>query len=180
MFFNKYYIRQSLCLILVFSLLGCKSSYKFNLYTRPSGALVRVGSNIEGETPCEIEIPADSAMIKDNHIDITYSLPDGRELTKSYDLSEYKTPNDFAGFMGAIFVVPGLLLFTLTETDEDDKYSPFDKEDDDEDDTKVQLVALGLIVLGGLVYWISGGDTKPLEGYDILETFEDIPQTSTN
>lgn len=185
--FNRYNLKQSLCIILVFSLLGCKSSYRFKLHTQPSGALVRVGSIIEGETPCEIEIPANSVLIRDNYIDITYSLPDGRELTKTYDLSKYETPNILASTVGAIIAVPGMLLMMLTRTDKDDENSSSfkhndEEEDDDEDEEeeKFFLIGLGIVFVGGLVSYVLGGNSAPLEGYDIFETFEDIPLTSTN
>lgn len=167
-------LRQALCLVLVFLLVGCKSAYKLNLYTQPLGATVQVGSKIHGQTPCKIKIPKDSALIKDNHIDISYLLPDGRRMTKTYDLRSYEPPDELPYYVAGIFMVPGLLLLFLTHTSEDDQYSSFDKEDSNEDDREIGFIGLGLVGLGLLVFQVLGGDTKGIEGYDILETFDDV------
>jgi hypothetical protein len=173
--FNNYRQRfkQIICLILVFSLAGCKSAYNLNLYTQPSGATVQVGSKVRGETPCKIKIPKDSALIKDNHIDISYFLPEGRRMTKTYDLRDYEPPDELPYYIAGLFIVPGLLLLFLTHTSEDDRYSSFDKEDSNEDDREIGFIGLGLVGLGVLVFQVLGGDTKGIEGYDILETFDD-------
>jgi hypothetical protein len=149
------------------------------LYSRPSGATVQLGSKVQGETPCKIKIPADSILIKDNHVEITYSFDDGRRFTRSYDLRKYEPPNKLAGKLGMIIAAPGIFLISLTETDEDDKYTSFDKEDSDENDREVQLIALGLIGLGAFVYYVFGGDSG-VEGYDIFETFDDVNDVSIN
>lgn len=151
-----------------------------NLYSRPSGATVQLGSKVQGETPCKIKIPADSVLIKDNHIEITYSFEDGRKFTRSYDLRKYEPPNKMATIIGAAIAGPGFFLLLLTETDEDDQYTSFDKEDGDGTDRDIQLAALGLVGLGVLVCYAFGGDFDDIEGCDILETFDDVDDVSIN
>ena len=172
--------KQTICLILVFLLSGCRSAYELNLYTQPSGATVQVGTKVHGETPCEIKIPKDSVLIRDHYIDITYSLPDGRRMTRTYDLRDYEPPSELPGYIAGIIALPGIVLISLTETDEDDEFSPFDKEDDDEDDREIQLIALGFIGLAALVYYVFGGEARGAEGYDILETFDDVNDVTVN
>jgi hypothetical protein len=133
-----------------------------------------MGSKFQGQTPCKIKIPRDSVLIRDHFIDITFTLDDGRRITKTYDLRDYEPPNELPTLVGGMIMLPGLLLYLLTETDEDDQYSPFDKEDDDEQDREVQLVALGLVGLGALICYIFNSDSKGLEGYDIYESFNDV------
>jgi hypothetical protein len=172
-------LKQILCIVLVFVLIGCKSAYRLNMYSQPSGATVLVGSNFQGRTPCKIKIPRDSVLIRDHFIDITFKLDDGRRMTKTYDLKNYEPPNDLPGYIAAIIATPGIILLLLTETNEDDQYSPFDEEDDTEDDREIRLIALGFIGLGALVYYACYGDAEGLEGYDIYETFEDVDDVAT-
>jgi hypothetical protein len=166
--------RQTLCLILVFLLIGCKGAYRLNMYSQPSGANVLIGSNFQGQTPCKIKIPRDSALIRDHFIDITFTLYDGRRMTKTYDLRKYEPPNDLPGYIAGIIATPGIVLLLLTGSNEDDQYSPFDKEDDTEDDREIRLIALGFIGLGALVYYVFYCDAKGVEGYDIYEKFVDV------
>jgi hypothetical protein len=173
-------LKQTLCLVLVFVLIGCKNAYRLNMYSQPSGATVLVGSKFHGETPCKIKIPRDSVLIRDHFVDITFTLDDGRSMTKTYDLRNYEPPNDLPGYIAAIIITPGLLLWSLTETDEDDQYSSFDKEDDTEDDREIRLIALGFIGLGALVYFVFYSNAEGLEGYDIYETYNDVNDLATN
>jgi hypothetical protein len=172
--------KKALCLILIFLQAGCGSNYQLNLHTRPSGATVKVGSNFFGETPCKIKIPKDSVLIRDHYLDITYSFPDGRQMTKTYDLRNYKPPNELPAWIAATFIIPGLLVFSLTETDEDDKFSPFDEDDDTAYERNVKLIALGSIGLGALVFYVFYGDTQGLTGYDIHEKFDDANDVPSN
>ena len=172
-------LRQTLCLVLVFLLAGCRGAYQLNLYSQPSGATILVGSNFQGQTPCKIKIPRDSVLIRDHFIDITYTLDDGRKMTKTYDLRNYEPPDELPAYIGTTIMLPGLLLWSLTETDEDDQYSPFDKEDDREDDREVRLIAFGFIGLGALVYYVLYGQARGLEGYDIYESFNDVNDVAT-
>ena len=172
--------KQSLCIILIFIQIGCRSVCQLNLYSQPSGATVQLGSKVQGETPCKIKIPADSVLIKDNHIEITYSFEDGRRFTRSYDLRKYEPPNKIATAIGGSIAAPGIILLLLTETDEDDQYTSFDREDSDETDRDIQLATLGLIGLGVLVCYAFGGDFADIEGWDILETFDNVNDVSIN
>jgi len=172
-------LRRSLCIVIVFILTGCRGAYQLNLYSQPSGASVLVGSNFQGQTPCKIKIPRDSVSIRDHFIDITFTLDDGRRMTKTYDLRKYEPPNDLPGYIAGLIATPGIVLLLLTGSDEDDQYSPFDKEDDTEDDREIRLIALGFIGLGALVYYVFYGDAKGLEGYDIYEKFDDVNDVAT-
>ena len=170
--------RKIICVVLCLSLFGCSSNYGLKLYTRPSGALVKIDSTIYGETPCKLKIPHDSEHIKDHHINVTYTLDDGRSMARKYDLRDYQPPNGFARTMGGIIAAPGFLLIAMTQTSEDDQYSPFDKEDDNHEDINVILVGLGFIGAGVLVYYAFGGGDGE-EEYEIYEVFEDSNMTNS-
>jgi hypothetical protein len=165
-------IRQGICVILIFCLLGCNSAYDLNLYSSPSGAYVKIGSKVYGQTPCNVKIPAKSDQIDDHHIDITYSLEDGRSMTKTYNLKHYKPPNQMATIRGASIAAPGVLGFALTETDEDDEHTSFDEDDSNRTKLEIRLVSLGLIGIGALICYAFGGSFTS-GGEDIYETFED-------
>ena len=165
-------IRQGICIILAFCVLGCNSAYDLNLYSKPSGAYVKIGDKVFGQTPCNVKIPAKSDQIDDHHIDITYSLDDGRSMTKSYNLKHYKPPNQIATIIGASVAAPGILGFALTETDEDDEHTSFDKDDSSRAKLEVRLISLGLIGIGALICYGFGGSFTD-EGHDIYETFEE-------
>jgi hypothetical protein len=168
-------IKRLLCIILALLQFGCSSTYRLNIHTQPSGAIVEAGSKVYGTTPCVVEIPKNSSLIKDkHHIDITYLFPDGQSLNKNYDLRLYEPPSKFPGFIRGIFIVPGVLLLSLTQTNEDDQYTSFDKEDDNRTDLQWQLIGVGLVGIGVLAYYILGGSEKGSEGFDILETQQNL------
>ena len=169
--------KQTLCLFLVLLQVGCRGAYEFNLFTQPLDATVTINSQVYGVTPCEIKIPRDSELIKDHYITIAYALADGRRITKTYDLRDYESPYKLPIYIAGIIATPGVLLLLLTETDEDDQYSSFDKDDDDGQDREVQLIGLGLVGLGALIYYAFDGD---FEGYDILEIFDDVNDVAIN
>jgi hypothetical protein len=173
-------LRQIFCLALVFVLIGCRGAYRLNLYSQPSGANVLVGSKFHGQTPCKIKVPRNSVFIKDHFIDITFTLDDGRRMTKTYDLRQYEPPNNLPGYIAGIIATPGIVLLLLTGTNEDDQYSPFDKEDDTEDDREIRLIALGFIGLGALVYYVFYSDAKGIEGHDIYEKFDVVNDITAN
>ncbi|MBN1974544.1 MAG: PEGA domain-containing protein [Sedimentisphaerales bacterium] len=177
---NRKIFRQAMCIILAFMMFGCRSAYNLTLHSQPSGAIVQVGPDDTGRTPCNIQIPKDSDLIKNHNIDIKYILEDGREVVKSYDLRKYEPPGELASYGAAIVGGPGLLLLYLAGSHDDDEYSSFDKEDSNSDDMKVILVGLGLIALGGLTYIVLGGDTNAQFEYEIYENFADVNEISTN
>jgi hypothetical protein len=163
--------RQAICIILVFSLTGCSSDYVLNLYSKPAGAKVQIGPDVSGRTPCKIEIPKNSNLIKDHHIAVTYMLNDGTKVVKSYDLRDYEPPGSLAVIGGSIFAVPGALLlwFSLPENTNDDSFS-------DEDNAPYWPgigIGLGLVGMGALTYYVLGGDSSAKYEYDIHETLED-------
>ncbi len=175
---DRQVFRQAICIILCFSLFGCSSAYNLNLYSSPSGAIVQVGNNVRGRTPCNIEIPRNSKYIEDNHIDVTYTLEGGREIVKSYDLRNYEPPSDLALFGFGIFAVPGALLFGLSRSQETDQYT-FSNKDDGTDWAGIG-VGIGLMGLGALTYFVLGGDFGAKHDYDIYEVFDETNNTQIN
>lgn len=172
--------RHCICLLLAVTQLGCRSAYELNLSSKPSGATVAIGGQVYGITPYKLEIPKDSEVIEDNCIDVVYTLPDGRTITRTYDLRDYKQPNPVLDLAAGILVLPGLLLFMLSSSDKDDEEddqhyaSPLD--DDEEDDKagrKAGLIGLALMGLGALVYCVFGGCK---ESNDVMVIFPDKTQ----
>ena len=171
--------RQVLCIILSFLMFGCSGTYNLNLHSEPSGVAVQVGPDVQGRTPCNIEIPKDSDSIKHHRIDVKYTLENGREIIKTYDLRKYEPPNQIATIIGASIAAPGVLGFALTETNEDDNYTSFDKEDSNRTELRIRLFSLGLVGVGALICYTFGGSFNS-DGYDIYETFEDANEVSIN
>ena len=169
--------RQAICIILVFSLSGCTNNYVLNLYSKPSGALVKVGEKAEGRTPCTIEIPQKSKLIKDHRIEVTYTLEDGREIVKSYDLRKYKPPETLALIGGGIFMTPGALLLwlSLPEKTTNEEDSIFNESEHYNDPYWPGIgIGLGLLAVGGLTYYALNGFSKAEFEYDIHEKFQDV------
>ncbi len=174
---RKGLFRKVICISLVFSLSGCGSDYVLNLYSKPPGAKVQIGSKITGRTPCKLEIPGKSDLIKHHHIDVTYTLEDGREVVKSYDLRKYKPPETLALVGGGIFAAPGALLLWLSLPDKttNNEASFFDESDEYDDPYWPGIgVGLGLVAIGGLIFYALGGDSSAESEYNIHETFENI------
>ena len=132
---------------------------------------MQVGSKTKGRTPCRLKIPKKSDQIKNQHIEVTYTLEDGKEIIKSYDLRKYKPPEGLALFGGGIFAFPGALLFGFSWSEDTDQYT-FSHEDNDPYWPGIGI-GLGLMGLGTLTYYALGGDFKAQSEYDINETFED-------
>ena len=176
---RKGFFRQAVCVILIFSISGCSSDYVLNLRSRPSGAKVQIGPKVTGRTPCKIEIPKKSDLIKDHHIDVKYTLEDGTEVVKSYDLRKYEHPETAALIGSGIFIVPGALLFGLSWSEDTDQYT-YSHEDKEDPYWPGIGIGLGLMGLGALTYYVLGGDSKAQPEYDIDETFEDVNNTLIN
>lgn len=164
--------RKAVCVILVFLLSGCSNNYVLNLYSKPSGVRVRVGPEVEGRTPCKIEIPKKSDLVQDHHINVIYTLEDGTEIIKSYDLRNYEPPGGIPVLGGAIFALPGALLtwFSLPEDTNEDSFS--DKDDDPY--WPGVGIGIGLMCAGALTYYVLGGKPDAEFEYDINETFKDV------
>jgi hypothetical protein len=164
-------VKPFICVILALMQVGCSSSYRLNLRTRPSGATVQIGEKVYGTTPCDIKLPKNSPVIKHHSVDVTYTLPSGNKLFQTYNLRKYKPANELPGLICSVFAVPGLLLIAMTQSSEDDQYASIDKDDSVSHDLQIILIGVGLIGIGGLAYYILGGSIKGDEGYDILESF---------
>ena len=176
---RKGLFRKAICIILVFSLSGCSSDYVLNLHSKPPGAKVQIGPKVTGRTPCKLEIPQKSDLIKNHHIDVTYTMENGREIVKSYDLRNYKPPKGLAVIGGGIFAVPGALLFGFSWSDDTDQYT-FSHGDEEDPYWPGIGVGLGLMILGALTYYVLGGDSKAKYEYDIHEIFEDMNDSPVN
>jgi hypothetical protein len=87
--------------------LGCRSVYRFECTSSPTEAGVVVQEQMLGETPCTVEIPKDSDLIRDGKIAFVFCLQDGREKTNVVDLRGLRPSNPFAEIVSAPFVVAG-------------------------------------------------------------------------
>lgn len=196
--------RQVLCVILALMTFGCRSIYEMNLYSKPSGVTVQIGTDIRGRTPCKLEIPKGNKLIRDHYIDITYILDDGREITRTYDIRNYQPSkvNKFDNVLepirftiAGIFYVPAIILF-VSDIDMPDGYDGKDsyvykpltsdysrkKEVQKEESNILLLIGAGLIITGNFVYHILGGKSKTdkVAGYDIFETFDGVDSVPIN
>lgn len=165
--------RRSICVLLIVSLTGCRTAYELDFSSKPSGADVIIGGQVYGTTPCTAEIPRDSEDIQDHLIEITYSLPDGRSISETYDLREYERPNPVGWFVGGIVAVPGVLILALVSDDDEDEDEFASSSDDDESDGAkwvVGLIGLGLVAVGAL---IAGAFGPGEENNDIFVVFKE-------
>jgi hypothetical protein len=140
--------------------LGCRSVYRFECTSSPTEAGVVVQEQMLGETPCTVEIPKDSDLIRDGKIAFVFCLQDGREKTNVVDLRGLRPSNPFAEIVSAPFVVAGFILllpFLLANhEDEDDSYAS--DEDDKHSDIGTTLLGFGVMGIGYGVYRLCGGD----------------------
>lgn len=167
-------LRRSICVLLTVSLAGCRTAYELDFSSKPSGADVIISGQVYGTTPCTVEIPKNSEEIHDHLIEITYSLPDGRTITETYDLREYERPNPVLQIAGGILIIPGALLLMLASSDEDEDEDDFtSSSDDDEEDRSnwvAGLIGLGFMAIGALI----GGAFGPGEdNNDIFVVFKE-------
>ena len=181
--------RKAVCVILALTMFGCKSAYDLTLYSQPSGVAVEVGPDIQGCTPCNLQIPRDSEIIQDHCINVRYILDDGREFLKSYDLRNYEPPNpDVGSFIGGCIAAPGLLLLALLGSDDKDdnnvklcKVREEEEKKERKEKNKAGLIGLGFIASGAIIMGIFGNhDGKRQDKYDIRETFEDVNDLANN
>jgi hypothetical protein len=153
-------VRQAVAVSLVVAQLGCRSVYRFECTSSPTEAGVVVEEQMLGETPCTVEIPKDSDLIRDGQIAFTFCLPDGREKTNVVDLHGLKPSSPFAEIASAPFVVAGfiLLLPFLLANHEDEDDSCTSEEDDKHSDITTTLLGFGAMGIGYGVYRLCGGD----------------------
>ncbi len=158
-------IKRMGIVVLALAQLGCNSQYRFRCTSNPKGAVALVGGEAQGETDCTVEIPKDSDLIRDGRIEFTFRLPDGREQTKTMDLHELKTANDFALIVAAPFLAAGfVLLVPWVEEDDED-------EEDDEFANEAGLLGLGSLGIGMGIFFLLGGDTEAGLGYSVHVDF---------
>jgi hypothetical protein len=153
-------VRWMVLAVFVGGQLGCRSVYRFECTSSPIEAGVVVEEQMLGETPCTVEIPKDSDLIRDGKIAFVFCLPDGREKTKVVDLCGLKPSNPFADIVSAPFVVAGFILllpFLLANHDDEDNSYTSD-EDDKHSDITTTLLGFGAMGIGYGVYRLCGGD----------------------
>ncbi|MBN2589829.1 MAG: hypothetical protein JXA96_08195 [Sedimentisphaerales bacterium] len=184
--------RQVMCVILALMMFGCKSAYDLTLYSTPSGVAVEVGQDIQGRTPCNLEIPRKSKLIQDHHINVKYILDDGREFLKSYDLRNYEPPGvDIGGFIGGCIAFPGMLLISLVSSDDDDDdkdrytYKSYEEKKEEKkaekEKNKACWIGAGFILTGGIINGIFGNHNKGKQyKYDIHETFDGVDASQSD
>ncbi len=162
-------LKKALCVLLVFMLVGCRSEYHLKLHSDPPGAAVIIESNRYGTTPCELEIPIDNELVRDGSLTVRYILPEGREVTQTYDLEQYKPPNTLAAVLVGVLAVPGVILIAIGAKDNDDD-DDWPDDDDDENDYGLIASGAGLLVAAGLIMHIFDVKLEGLGGYDIHVT----------
>jgi hypothetical protein len=168
-------VRQVVVVALVVGQWGCQSVYRFECTSNPTEAGVVVEEQMQGETPCTVEIPKDSDLIHDGKITFTFCLQNGREKTKVVDLHGLKPSNPFAEIVSAPFVLVGFVLaapFLLTsDEDEEDSYAS-DDEDDKHSDIEATLLGFGFMGMGAGVYLLCGGHPDAGQARPVHVNFE--------
>ena len=168
---------------LVFVQAGCRSVYRFQCTSRPSGAVILVGEEVVGQTGCTVKIPRKSDAIQDHRIEMTFCLPDGREKRHIVDLRGLKPSNPFAETVGAPFMLLGAGLILLSggshEDEDEDTFSDTDHKKDSSDH-RMGLLGLGTLGAGAGLLHLFGGDFDSLSGYPIHVDFNEPPGAIEN
>ncbi len=169
-------VRQMVVMILVVAQLGCHSVYRFECTSNPTEAGVVIEEEMQGETPCTVEIPKDSDLIRDGKIAFTFCLQDGREKTKVIDLHGLRPSTPFAEIVSAPFALVGFILaapFLLAseeDEDEEDSYTSEDEEDK-HSDLGTTLVGFGFLGISAGVYYLCGGEENAGKACPVHVTF---------
>jgi hypothetical protein len=166
------------CLLLILSQLGCRSVYRFECTSKPSGAGVLVGQEMMGETECTVKIPRNSDLIQDGMIEFTFCLPDGRERSTAVSLRGLKPSNPVAEVVAAPFLLGGAALFVLTTNakgrakDSDPARQANEEEKRRSDNLLIGLAGLGIMVIGSGLYHLFGGRGDSLQGRPVHVDFD--------
>ncbi len=167
-----------MCVTLVLTQVGCRSVYRLQCTSWPPVAGVLAGEQMMGETPCTVTIPKDSELIRDDKVELTFCLPDGREKTHVVDLHGLKPSNPFAEVVSMPFMLVGAGLVLLSgdsdENEDEVEEDPFATEDkkDKGGNRCTGLLGLGVMGAGAGVYYLFGGDADSLAGYDVHVYFD--------
>lgn len=164
-------------MILVFTQVGCRSVYRLQCTAWPPVAGVLCGEQMMGETPCTVTILRNSELIRDNKVELTFCLPDGRERPHVVDLHGLKPSNPLAEIVSMPVMLAGAGLLLLAgdpdEDEDEEEESPFatDHKKDKSDDRRTGLLGLGVMAAGGGLYHLFGGDADSLAGYEVYVDF---------
>ena len=140
------------CVMAVLTQVGCRSVYRLRCTSFPPIAGVLVSEQMMGETPCTVTIPKNSELIRDDKVEMTFCLPDGREKTHVVDLHGLKPSNPLAEIVGMPFMLVGMGLILLSgdgdeDEDEEEDY-PFATNDKKDKAGDLGMGPLGLGVMG--------------------------------
>jgi hypothetical protein len=166
-----------LCVMAALTQAGCRSVYRLQCTAWPPVAGVLCGEQVMGETPCTITIPRKSKLIHDDKVEMTFCLPDGRQRVHVVDLHGLKPSNPLAEIAGAPFLLAGAGLLLLAgnpdEDEEDEEESPFvtDHKKGKSGHRRTRLLGLGVMLAGGGLYHLFGGDADSLSGYEVHVDF---------
>lgn len=171
--------RSVVCVMLLLSQVGCRSVYRFRCTSNPTEAGVVVREDMQGETPCAVEIPKDSELIQDGQITFRFCLQDGREKTKTVSLDGLKPTNPLAEIISAPFVLVGVvLMIPFFDNDGEDEDSSLTGDEDD-DNAETGLVGLGIAGAGLGIFHLLGGDMDAANGYEVHMDFDEPNDPNT-
>ena len=165
--------RPVICVMLLLSQVGCRSVYRFRCTSNPTEAGVVVQEEMQGETPCAVEIPKDSDLIQDGQITFRFCLQDGREKTKTVCLDGLKPTNPLAEIISAPFVLVGVVLMIPFFDNDDEDEDSSSTGDEDDDNAETGLVGLGIAGAGLGIFHLLGGDMDAANGYEVHMDFDE-------
>ncbi len=166
--------RKILCLMLVFTQIGCRSVYRIHCTSDPAPAGVLAGEEFLGETECTVEIPSDSEWIENDQIELTFCLPNGAERKRVVELHGRKPSNPLAEFVSLPFMIGGAGLILMDDDDdEEEEYDAWSDSDEDDDVEELGLMGLGVVAIGAGLYCLFGGDFDSLNACPVHVDFNE-------
>jgi hypothetical protein len=173
--------KHLICIVLIFTQLGC-SSYRFRCTSEPSGATVVVGGWPRAETPCRIEVPADSPLISENKLELVFAFLDGRQKSVIIDVSDMDPVNPLIEITSSIFGVVGFLFLWASQPDDDDD-DHYRRHDDDEnfaDRLSNGLIGIGSLIAGSALNSIMSTDPDCTRGYPVHVVFDSVDELESS
>ncbi len=177
-------LRDLLCTALIAGQVGCTQTYSIRCQSEPSGATVSVHGRAKGVTPCEVHVVPRREDLRARHLELTFTLPDGRSKAGSIDVRRVQPVAAFFQNVGRVIAAAGVIMILpwgiihlsddSNSTDEPETTSG----DNDEGINNLALVGLGTALAGGVIYCLSGGEGDHGEA-EIRVTFPE-PAQDTN